>query len=283
MHWQSWRKQFFNERSYLEVLSLIQKLLCAFHFKSVPFKQFIWIFLRCTRNLVTLFLSIDTLKVKEEMTHEGKVSRLIIRSTQREDSGLFQCMATNEYGSAQRSIKLIVQEPPEIPKQFKTVTVSSRTVNVSWVPSYDGKSPITKYIVEFKAQEGQFWPQAYDLTSNVTQGIKFSDSWTSCEHYEMTSDLDQRWTQLTSLLPFTSYEMRLLAENGVGRSKPSEPVMVSTKEEVPEGPPTHIYATSNSSQSLYVTWKVSKPWLCFSGNLQHRTTNQFITQTALYT
>ena len=60
-------------------------------------------------NTLQMSLFVVPVKVKEEITERGKVSRLLIRKARREDSSLFQCAASNKFGSSQRSVKLIVQ------------------------------------------------------------------------------------------------------------------------------------------------------------------------------
>ena len=55
------------------------------------------------RNVIRL------LKVLEETTHMGMTSSMVIKKTRREDSALFQCLATNKFGNSQKTIKLIVQ------------------------------------------------------------------------------------------------------------------------------------------------------------------------------
>ena len=63
--------------------------------------------------------------------------------------------------------------------------------------------------------------------------------------------------EIQTLAPFSTYDMRMYAENRIGMSNPSTPtIRIRTKEEAPEGPPTSIVAISNSSQSLVITWKV---------------------------
>jgi hypothetical protein len=64
------------------------------------------------------------------------------------------------------------------------------------------------------------------------------------------------WTELHTLSPATQYILRVVAVNSVGTSHPSRTIDLTTKEEVPEGPPTDVEATPTSSQSLIITWKV---------------------------
>lgn len=63
--------------------------------------------------------------------------------------------------------------------------------------------------------------------------------------------------EIQTLMPFSNYEIRLYAENKIGISGPTVPIIrIQTKEEAPEGPPTSVVAVANSSQSLVITWKV---------------------------
>ena len=42
------------------------------------------------------------------------------------------------------------QEPPETPGGLKVVSFSSRTVNLTWDRPFDGRSPISAFLVEYK-------------------------------------------------------------------------------------------------------------------------------------
>ena len=64
-------------------------------------------------------------------------------------------------------------------------------------------------------------------------------------------------SEIHTLVPATTYNLRLVAINSVGTSHPSRNIDLTTKEEVPEGPPTDIEASPMSSQSLVIRWKVS--------------------------
>ena len=77
------------------------------------------------------------------------------------------------------------------------------------------------------------------------------------------------WADILTLAPATGYNLRLVAMNSVGSSHPSRTVDLTTKEEVPEGPPTEVEASPSSSQSLVITWKVGlslRPSLDFNLN-----------------
>lgn len=80
--------------------------------------------------------------IREETLPNGVLSDLSIKRTERSDSALFTCVATNSFGSDDTSINMIVQEVPEVPYGLKVLDKSGRSVQLSWVAPYDGNSPI---------------------------------------------------------------------------------------------------------------------------------------------
>jgi len=51
--------------------------------------------------------------------------------------------------------KFNITEMPEIPFGLKVLDKSGRTVQLSWLAPYDGNSPITRYIVQYKLLKGK--------------------------------------------------------------------------------------------------------------------------------
>lgn len=45
-------------------------------------------------------------------------------------------------------------EVPEVPDGLKVLDKSGRAVQLSWVAPYDGRSPIKRYLIEFKIAKG---------------------------------------------------------------------------------------------------------------------------------
>ncbi|VEN53577.1 unnamed protein product [Callosobruchus maculatus] len=82
--------------------------------------------------------------IREEILPDGVVSDLSIKRTERSDSAIFTCVATNAFGSDDTNINMIVQEAPEVPYGLKVLDKSGRSVQLSWVAPYDGNSPIKK-------------------------------------------------------------------------------------------------------------------------------------------
>ncbi|XP_025202772.1 Down syndrome cell adhesion molecule-like protein Dscam2 isoform X24 [Melanaphis sacchari] len=171
--------------------------------------------------------------IREEILTDGVKSDLSIKRSERIDTAVFTCVATNSFGSDDSSVQLIVQEVPEIPFGLKVLDKSGRTVQLSWLAPYDGNSPITRYIVEYK------------LLKNTWE--------TDVEKVEATGDKTEM--SVVSLHPATTYHFRIVAENGVGVSKPSDPVTIITSEEAPSGKPTNIHVDPIDENTLKVMWK----------------------------
>ncbi|GFU26935.1 down syndrome cell adhesion molecule [Nephila pilipes] len=62
---------------------------------------------------------------------------------------------------------------------------------------------------------------------------------------------------LRALHPVTTYHLRVIAENAIGKSRPSGIINVTTQVEAPSGPPRELTVHPTGDQSLKVTWKVS--------------------------
>lgn len=72
----------------------------------------------------TLFLYRYT--IREEIQSDGMLSTISIKRTERGDSALFTCVATNAFGSDDTSINLIIQEKPETPFGLKVIRILFR-------------------------------------------------------------------------------------------------------------------------------------------------------------
>ncbi|XP_060803989.1 cell adhesion molecule Dscam2 isoform X45 [Amyelois transitella] len=175
--------------------------------------------------------------IREEILPGGVVSDLSIRRTERSDSALFTCVATNAFGSDDTSINMIIQEVPEAPYGLKVLDKSGRTVQLSWAAPYDGNSPIKKFLIEYKRAKGN-WEK--DIDRVLVPG-------------------DATEAGVFSLRPATAYHIRIVAENDLGTSEPSETVTIITAEEAPTGPPQDVKVDAIDKHTLRVTWKPPPP------------------------
>nr|XP_029721313.1 Down syndrome cell adhesion molecule-like protein Dscam2 isoform X32 [Aedes albopictus] len=171
--------------------------------------------------------------IREEIRPDGVMSSLSIKRTERSDSALFTCMATNAFGSDDASINMIIQEAPEMPYALKVLDKSGRTVQLSWAKPYDGNSPLKRYIIEFKRSRGT-WEN--DVDRVIVPGH--------------TNE-----AQVQKLSPATTYNIRIVAENEIGVSDSSEVVTIITAEEAPSGKPQAIKVEPTNQSTLRVSWK----------------------------
>ncbi|XP_063871341.1 cell adhesion molecule Dscam1-like [Scylla paramamosain] len=171
--------------------------------------------------------------IREEMRGGSVHSSLSIKTTDRSDSAVYTCVATNAFGSADTNINLIIQERPEQPSSLKVLDKSGRSVELSWTRPYDGNSPITRYIVEYKLSRRNW----------ETDGER------------MMVPGEQSMAAVLDLRPATTYHLRIVARNEIGDSEPSDTVTIITAEEAPSGPPRDLKVTAVDQTSLRVTWK----------------------------
>ncbi|CAH0555684.1 unnamed protein product [Brassicogethes aeneus] len=171
--------------------------------------------------------------IREEILPNGVLSDLSIKRTERSDSALFSCVATNAFGSDDTNINMIIQEVPEVPYGLKVLDKSGKTVQLSWVSPYDGNSPIKIFNIEYKQSKASW-------DSNTDSVL-------------VPGDLTE--AGINTLRPATTYHIRIVAENEIGKSDPSDTVTIITAEESPSGAPTKIRVETSDQFSLMVYWK----------------------------
>ncbi|XP_076177344.1 cell adhesion molecule Dscam2 isoform X6 [Ptiloglossa arizonensis] len=176
----------------------------------------------------------------DKMKTTGReISILRIVQANHIDRGDYVCVATNAYGHARATIHLLVQEPPNFPRNVHVSEQGSRSLVLSWSsPSSEqdpahASSPITNYIVQYKEAQ---------------------DVWH--EHNTQKEVAGDNTVALVSpLKPATSYHFRVLAENHLGTSAPSDILHAQTDGEIPSGPPKHVTAEPIGPQQVKVTWQ----------------------------
>ena len=92
---------------------------------------------------------------------------------------------------------------------------SGRNIKLSWKAPNNGSSNLTRYHIEFKPTEGT-WLNYIDRV--LVSSDKSADG-------------------VYSLTPATSYYFRIVAQNQVGSSAPSDTITVETSWEKLSGPP----------------------------------------------
>lgn len=135
----------------------------------------------------------------------------------------------------------VLIEVPEVPYGLKVLDKSGRSVQLSWAAPYDGNSPIKRYVIEYKISKG---------------------SWETDIDRVLVPGSQQNVAGVFNLRPATTYHLRIVAENEIGTSDPSDTVTIITAEEVPSGPPTSVRVEALDQHTLKVT--MGTITLCFS-------------------
>ncbi|KAL3268776.1 hypothetical protein HHI36_007876 [Cryptolaemus montrouzieri] len=121
---------------------------------------------------------------------------------------------------------------PHPPTKLALSNIEAFSVVLQFTPGFDGNSSITKWTVEAQT------------TRNVTWFVIFE-----------ISDSDAKSITVTGLVPFTLYRLRLIANNVVGHSQPSEPSKeFQTIQAPPAFPPKNVTVRAISATELRVRW-----------------------------
>ncbi|XP_048510955.1 Down syndrome cell adhesion molecule-like protein Dscam2 isoform X2 [Athalia rosae] len=170
---------------------------------------------------------------------KGMISELRISEAGHADRGEYTCIASNAYGHDRANVHLLVQEPPNFPRNLRVAEQGSRSILLAWSPpSGDSDpvhpdSPIISYVVQYKEAQ---------------------DVW----HEHNTQKLvagDNTVALVTPLKPATTYHFRVYAENHLGTSAPSDILHAQTDGEVPSGPPRQVSVEPLGPQQLRITWQ----------------------------
>lgn len=218
------------------------------------------------------------------------ISVLLIKQAQRQDNSLYECVARNSVGRDRLPIELIVQEEPENIQSLQAAQINSRSVSLAWTDPYDGRSPITSYIFQYKKMQAE--PSAYTTsdmdfvdasssnafdnsmaqytTSSSSALAKqqqvntLADDWQQAQRLTVPisaqSDISggneavQRSVTIEKLDSSSRYVVRALAVNAIGQSKFSQPMEFTTLEEAPDVGPTQIRAHAINSTAVLVSW-----------------------------
>nr|ASU04340.1 Dscam16 [Mesobuthus martensii] len=177
----------------------------------------------------------------EDESQKTVDTTLTIIKTQSDDSGVYICRAVNSYGEDETSVKLLVQEPPGSPPNLGVVNVTGRSITVSWNEPYRGNSAITRYLIQYKKAD----------VSSFEQNITVPSS--------------QTMASIINLKPSTTYKIRLMAENSVGRGHFTSWLNATTDEEAPGGPAENVTARATGPNSIKVSWKSPKKEMWHGG------------------
>ncbi|XP_035206928.1 Down syndrome cell adhesion molecule-like isoform X2 [Stegodyphus dumicola] len=162
------------------------------------------------------------------------ISELQILNATRNDTGKFTCTAVSDIGADEAAIQFIVQGLPDSPTNITVLNTTSRSVSLLWEVAHNGNSHITGSIVQYQTISDNSWNG--QTSQLIVSGAENSAT-------------------LRALTPVTLYFVRVIAENAIGQSAPSQVINVTTEEEAPSGSPREVQVHSTGAQSMKVSWK----------------------------
>ncbi|XP_015187903.1 PREDICTED: Down syndrome cell adhesion molecule-like protein Dscam2 isoform X4 [Polistes dominula] len=203
------------------------------------------------------------LSISQIKTDNGLKSQLSIGSSDRQDSGVYRCTASNAYGRSEHLIYLAVQERPDPPASLEVIEIGSRSIRLLWKKAFDGNNPIRNYVIQYRSLShgiNDDWSPA--KTHNVTHSPGNPNVASNAIHptqnglspFETTSD-DQEVALVGGLHPAVTYTFRVFAINSIDASAPTEPVVAKTQEEAPTESPQNIKVQSAGPGELAVSWQ----------------------------
>ncbi|XP_076674857.1 sidekick cell adhesion molecule isoform X2 [Andrena cerasifolii] len=177
-----------------------------------------------------------------KMRTDGTLEIVAVRAS---DVGEYMCSVVSPGGNETRSARLSVIEIPFAPINVmasRVERISPRTINVSWVPGFDGNSPTKKFIVQRR--------EVSDLGPIPDSALNWI---TECDNVSAQS----RWVLLNNLKAAAAYQFRVSAENSVGEGPPSDPSnVVVLPQEPPSGPPVGFVGSARSSSEIITQWQL---------------------------
>ncbi|XP_010839782.1 PREDICTED: neuronal cell adhesion molecule isoform X2 [Bison bison bison] len=185
----------------------------------------------------TLIPTVMWLKDHGELPNDGRFTvdkdRLVVADVNDDDGGTYTCVANTTLDNVSASAVLSVVDVPNPPFDLELTDQLDRSVQLSWTPGDDNNSPITKFIIEYEdaMHEPGLWHHQTEVPGTQT-------------------------TAQLKLSPYVNYSFRVMAENNLGRSLPSEASeQYLTKAAEPDKNPTAVEGLGSEPDNLVITWK----------------------------
>uniref|UniRef100_A0A8C6Q863 Sidekick cell adhesion molecule 2 n=1 Tax=Nothobranchius furzeri TaxID=105023 RepID=A0A8C6Q863_NOTFU len=142
--------------------------------------------------------------------------------------------------------------PPELPgppTNLAITNIGPRSVNLQFKPGYDGKTSISRWLVEAQVAV-----------------VGDNEDWVMV--HQVSNEPEARSLEVPGLNPYTSYRFRMRQVNIVGTSPPSQPSRkIQTLPAPPDMAPANITLRTASETSLWLRWVPLPEWE-YNGNAE---------------
>ena len=158
---------------------------------------------------------------------------LSISKVRQNEAGQYKLILKNAAGTAEAQFDVHVQNVPQPVRNLRIDNIHAESAHVTWeVPEDDGGLPITSYFVEYRDLRRAQYSRSERLTGQ-------------------TFEYD-----LTRLTKGSKYTVRVLAENKLGQSEPTEivePFIAKNPFDVPSAP-RELKVTGVTRSSCQLQW-----------------------------
>ncbi|XP_044285165.1 tyrosine-protein kinase Mer isoform X3 [Varanus komodoensis] len=163
------------------------------------------------------------------------------------ETAIFHCEAHNKKGvTTSTEARINIKGLPSPPVEVNIVDRTAHTVTVSWIPGFDGYSPLSHCSVELK-----------DISA-----------WSNVSVMIFNTSTPPHLYRIRHLSALKDYNVRVSCLNEVGWSDFSPWVLASTTEGAPSAPAENVTLSINeSSSSVIITWR-KPPAAQLNGELQ---------------
>ncbi|KAI4584857.1 hypothetical protein MJG53_006391 [Ovis ammon polii x Ovis aries] len=206
----------------------------------------------------TLIPTVTWLKDHGELPSDGRFTvdkdYLVVADVNDDDGGTYTCVANTTLDNVSASAVLSVVDVPNPPFDLELTDQLDRSVQLSWTPGDDNNSPITityRWVNEFMSWVCCMYVVWPEFIIEYEDAMHEPGLW----HHQAEVPGTQTTAQL-KLSPYVNYSFRVMAENNLGRSLPSEASeQYLTKAAEPDKNPTAVEGLGSEPDNLVITWK----------------------------
>ncbi|XP_067437684.1 neuronal cell adhesion molecule a isoform X1 [Thunnus thynnus] len=174
----------------------------------------------------------DNGELPDDERFEVDTDSLIIKDVTDEDEGTYTCIMNTTLDQDSASAMLTVVEKPDPPTALELTDQTERTVKLTWTPGDEHNSPTERFLIQYE-----------DLLHQP--GV-----WVNLTEVDGTSTTAQ-----LNLSPYVYYSFRVLAENQVGHSQPSQPSrQYRTNPAAPDESPSDVQGEGTEPDNLVISW-----------------------------
>ncbi|CAB1435399.1 unnamed protein product [Pleuronectes platessa] len=174
----------------------------------------------------------DNGELPDDERFEVDTDSLTVKHVTDEDEGTYTCIMNTTLDRDSASAMLTVVEKPDAPTDLELTDQTDRSVQLTWIPGDDHNSPTQMFLIQYEdlLHQPGLWINLTEVAGTGT-------------------------TAQLKLSPFVYYSFRVLAQNLVGYSDPSQPSrQYRTNPAAPDENPSDVQGVGTESDNLVISW-----------------------------